>query len=210
MSTLLLLLSRPWFWAPCLLACLTLLATGPLAPRIDRVIAPTAVVRDQGLAFVTPVPKAFHFPLHVQGAVPGMKASGVLVLFEDGFPLGQSDAQHADIRTRGEGLYSHWSRHLYFSSSDGTDPRINGRVYSYHVQSALRPSAVRLALLLATLGVLGFAAHSVRQRTGATTASQAGDRDRRAKRVGVAIVLGVVGLLILGRSSDECTAGGLT
>ena len=198
MRTLLILSSRPWFWAGCLLASLTLLATDQLAPHIEREIAPTTVFREQGFAFITPVPTELRFPFHVQGSSAGVQASGALVLFEDGFPLGPSEVGHVDIRDGGKGLYSYWGLHLYFSSSDGTDPRSNGRVYSYRVQSALRPTALRLSLFLATLGVIGLAVYAARQRTSAATALQSGDRDRRAERVGMALVmLGFIGLLVL-------------
>ena len=53
-----------------------------------------------------------------------------LLLFEDGQPLGPAHALHADIREKAGGRYSHWTREgLYFSASDGSDPRTNGRVY---------------------------------------------------------------------------------
>ena len=53
-----------------------------------------------------------------------------LLVFEDGRPLGPAHSVHADIRDQGEGRYSHWTREgLYFSASDNTDPRTNGREY---------------------------------------------------------------------------------
>jgi lysophospholipase L1-like esterase len=53
-----------------------------------------------------------------------------LVLLEDGHPLPVPHALHEEIRRVGLGRYSHWGDGLIFSSSDGTDPRINGRRYS--------------------------------------------------------------------------------
>jgi len=53
----------------------------------------------------------------------------VAVLLEDGRPLGPAHAIHATIRESGGGAYSHWLHLLYFSSSDGSDPRANGREY---------------------------------------------------------------------------------
>ncbi|NQT15863.1 MAG: hypothetical protein HQ582_24115, partial [Planctomycetes bacterium] len=54
----------------------------------------------------------------------------MLAVFEDGKPLGRARAVHAQIRESGEGRYSHWTRAtLYFSASDNTDPRTNGRKY---------------------------------------------------------------------------------
>jgi hypothetical protein len=64
-----------------------------------------------------------------------------LMLFEDGKQLGPPHALHADIREKGEGRYSHWTREgLYMSASDNSDPRTNGRIYevaSTHPHSAL-------------------------------------------------------------------------
>lgn len=53
-----------------------------------------------------------------------------LLVFEDGQRLGSPHSPHREIREKGEGRYSHWTREtLYFSASDNTDPRTNGRVY---------------------------------------------------------------------------------
>ncbi len=65
----------------------------------------------------------------------------MLVLFEDGKPLGPARSVHAAIRERGQGRFSHWSRAgLYFSASDNSDPRANGR--KYEVASANPKSAL--------------------------------------------------------------------
>ena len=50
-------------------------------------------------------------------------------LYEDGLQLGPPHEPHDEIRESGAGRYSHWRGKLYFSSSDGSDPRINGRSY---------------------------------------------------------------------------------
>ena len=56
--------------------------------------------------------------------------SGIL-LFEDGRPLCPARSVHQNIRERGQGRYSHWTRStLYMSASDNTDPRSNGRKYA--------------------------------------------------------------------------------
>jgi len=52
-----------------------------------------------------------------------------LILLEDGIPLPSPHTPHDDIRRLGAGRYSHWRWHVYFSSSDDTDPRRNGRIY---------------------------------------------------------------------------------
>jgi hypothetical protein len=56
-----------------------------------------------------------------------------LVLWEDDKCLGPAHSQHADIRSMGDGAYSHWHDFLFFSSSDRSDPRKNGRSYRCEV-----------------------------------------------------------------------------
>ncbi len=51
------------------------------------------------------------------------------VLLEDSIALGPAHATHREIETLGGGRYSHWNSSLIFSSSDGSDPRTNGRRY---------------------------------------------------------------------------------
>jgi hypothetical protein len=50
-------------------------------------------------------------------------------LFEDDCPLGPGEALHEDIRRHGGGRYSLWGRSVYFSASDNSDARYNGRKY---------------------------------------------------------------------------------
>lgn len=52
------------------------------------------------------------------------------LLTEDGKPLGPPHAIHANIREQGKGHWSHWGQTVYFSSSDGTNPRYNNRKYA--------------------------------------------------------------------------------
>jgi len=53
-----------------------------------------------------------------------------LLLIEDGRELGPGHEAHETIRNLGRGCYSFWKGELYFSSSDGSDPNRNGRVYA--------------------------------------------------------------------------------
>jgi len=52
-----------------------------------------------------------------------------LLLYENGRHLGPPHAPHDRIQATGGGAYSHWDRLLRFSTSDGSDPRRNGRAY---------------------------------------------------------------------------------
>ena len=52
-------------------------------------------------------------------------------LFEDDRPLGPAHSATGDIRDIGGGRFLHAKEALYFSTSDNTDPRSNGRHYSW-------------------------------------------------------------------------------
>lgn len=54
-----------------------------------------------------------------------------LKLYEDGIALVQAHSLHDDIRNIGKGRYSHWGTTVIFSASDNTDPRTNGKKYTY-------------------------------------------------------------------------------
>ena len=60
-----------------------------------------------------------------------------LEILENGLKLGPPHTMHSDIAKIGEGRYSHWSHKedfVIFSTSDNTDPRTNGRIYSVAVK----------------------------------------------------------------------------
>jgi hypothetical protein len=76
---------------------------------------------EQGRCFVAELPKGLRTDADL-----GSK----LVLLENGVPLPLAHSAHADIRSLGGGRYSHWHESLYFATSDGSDPRSNGRVYT--------------------------------------------------------------------------------
>ncbi|HUS80719.1 MAG TPA: hypothetical protein VM283_05580, partial [Armatimonadota bacterium] len=76
----------------------------------------------------------FCYTAHMDFGEPGDRESSgksQLRLFENGRELGPGHALHADIREQGAGRFSHWTADgLYFSASDNTDPRTNGRTYT--------------------------------------------------------------------------------
>jgi hypothetical protein len=63
----------------------------------------------------------------------GARSVSHLVLLENGTPLGPAHQMHDVIRNKGRGRYSHWGTGLHFSTSDNSDPRVNGRTYTLRV-----------------------------------------------------------------------------
>jgi len=89
---------------------------------VDRTaLLPAAIRHEQGHCFIAR-PGA--------GDGQALTPASRLVLFEDRRLLGPGDALHDTIRRDGGGCYSDWHGALYFSSSDGSDPRTNGRQYA--------------------------------------------------------------------------------
>lgn len=142
-----------------LLAGLGLLL-GSLIIYVD-VFAPNATVRlgavdtkhDDGFAYIAQLKKHSSFPLEHRSDGPNRPDASDLILFEDGRPLGPAHSSHAEIRRQGAGRFSHWDAALWFSSSDGTDPRTNGRSYHAEAKLSFKP-AWQLVVLTAVVAAL--------------------------------------------------------
>jgi len=76
---------------------------------------------ESGKCFLTELPKSL---------VSDMEFRSRIVVYENGMRLGPWRSFHDYIRENGGGSYSHWGDLLYFSSSDGSDPRTNGKIYT--------------------------------------------------------------------------------
>jgi SAM-dependent methyltransferase len=82
------------------------------------------VRREQGHCWIANLPAGI-----ASGDSTGAASSG-LTIFENELELGPAHSAHAQIRELGRGAFSHWGTDLYFSTSDNSDPRRNGRTYS--------------------------------------------------------------------------------
>ena len=69
-------------------------------------------------------------PNYPGDGMPGIPPSN-LRLFEDGKELGPAHLVHTEIRETGQGRFAHWKDFLYFSASDNSDPRTNGKRYEW-------------------------------------------------------------------------------
>lgn len=84
-------------------------------------IAPANMLAEQGHCFIA----------RVQCGMPGDRESkSSVTVWENGVQLGPAHQVHKDIRTSGGGRFSYWVQgNLYFSTTDNSDPRTNGRKY---------------------------------------------------------------------------------
>jgi hypothetical protein len=108
------------------------------APIVEGEVDAASITKEVGEAYVVGIEPLRSRFYAVRGAAVGQRASGTLILLEDGRALGPSDTNHDEIRARGRGAYSYWDQALYFSTSDNTDPRSNGRTYAFQAQAAPR------------------------------------------------------------------------
>jgi len=81
-------------------------------------------------------------------------------LFEDGKAMGPENALRIDIGAAGGGRYCFEKGRLFFSSSDNSDPRINGRIYTLALPRPIAPRWVFLiwgwviALAIVPFGII--------------------------------------------------------
>ncbi len=118
-------------------------------PRIVQVSLPAArIAPEKGYVYVIKIanPGLGYLSEINPDTRPGASVFS-LELYEDGTRLGPSRVRREDIRNFGQGAFSYRRRGLYFSTSDGSSPRTNGR--TYWVRSALAPTplAQRLAVI---------------------------------------------------------------
>ncbi|MEQ8852641.1 transglutaminase-like domain-containing protein [Gimesia sp.] len=89
--------------------------------QVRELITPAAMTHEIGVGYVA----RLKIPHEADS-----KSRSTCILLEDGQPLPHPHALHKLIRETGKGHYSHWTpTTLYFSASDSSDPRTNGRKY---------------------------------------------------------------------------------
>lgn len=122
-------------------------------PRLEANLIVAEISADGGFAYTAPV-----FPRAPRGYVFASDGIGKevsnLQLRENGQLLGPAHAGHSDIREHGQGRYSHWRTRLWFSASDFTDPRVNGRSYSVSGRASLHPFMLAAVVLFDLLVLL--------------------------------------------------------
>jgi hypothetical protein len=75
------------------------------------------------------------------------------IVYENGVPLALPNSKPKSIKYDGNGRYSVSNGYLYFTSSDNTDPRTNGRKYELAWPHPIHPVLQWIAYLVSLLGV---------------------------------------------------------
>ncbi len=74
-----------------------------------------------------------------------------LVLFENADLLGRAHTAYEQVSSVGGGDYTHWVAALFFSSSDHTDPRTNGRRYHGTLTAAVSPRLLQRTIQIGVM-----------------------------------------------------------
>jgi hypothetical protein len=122
-------------------------------PTIEVGFSPGRINFEQGNLYTYPLGnfKSFLYDFSGDNDHGGGNQSS-LELLENGKSLGSGHHPHRKIAELGQGRFAHWENAVYFSSSDGSDPRTNG--YSYaaryraHMKGGIRVWTVSLLLLV--------------------------------------------------------------
>jgi hypothetical protein len=77
----------------------------------------------------------------------------ILHLSESGQRLGPAHSLHDDIRTLGQGRYSHWGNTLIFSAGDNSNPKLNGRTYEVTYNATLPMWVAFIALFVGVVAL---------------------------------------------------------
>jgi len=100
-------------------------ADSAATPQVPKALYPVSYFRELGgLGYSSQLPRQIPW-----GDTYEDSSRSLLQLLEDGIPLGPAHAPHSDITSQGRGRFSHWGDTLLLSTSDNSDPRVNGRAY---------------------------------------------------------------------------------
>lgn len=125
-------------------------ASGTWPMQLRQHLRASTMEPDGGFAWVVRAPLSSPFTV---ASDDGEQHPSRLELTEDGRQLGPGHQPHDDVRLRGGGGYSHWQGQLWFSTTDGSDPRTNGRCYAVAAPAQLSPAwlAAGATLLIAAM-----------------------------------------------------------
>ena len=171
----------PWLLAALVMLFIAVSVLEVLAPTVAADLNPAEMAPHSGQAYTISLRRpgrSISAVFRLAGDALGAPERSTLMLTEDGRALGPPHALHDVIADAGGGRYSHWGSALIFSSSDGSDPRTNGRSYRISGKTRIHPGFFWMLGVLA--GLAGLAASLV--------AIKGEERSRRAAWQGWAVL----------------------
>jgi hypothetical protein len=122
-------------------------------PHLQEKLPVASMVADGGFGYVAA--PSLRPPFGFMVATDSHDRShSLLRLYENGQLLGAAHSLHSEIRERGQGRYSHWNGRLWFSTSDSSDPRANGRAYIISTPASVHPYTFAAVALIDALALV--------------------------------------------------------
>ncbi len=108
-----------------------------LGIKQDIPLPPLAIASGSGSSYTAALPASSYWLFESLADSPINPGHSQTELFENDKPLGPAHSAHNAISGTGSGQFSHWGSTLYFSTSDNSEPRINGRHYKAVITTTL-------------------------------------------------------------------------
>jgi hypothetical protein len=134
-----------WLWLGLIVGLILLalaLWLAGLTHPVSALITASEMEPAQGHSFRAALKDRVGWPWALVGDQADKPPLSDLRVLEDGRTLSPARAWHAEIMERGAGAFSHWRSHVFFSSSDNSDPRTNSRSYSFTATARIQPSII--------------------------------------------------------------------
>src|SRR5262245_8846978 len=125
-----------------------------IEPTYTAHLIPSLIHDDEGNGYWVRINPGFPSPIIAVSDDFDNPSRSNLRLFENDRQLGPPNARHAYIRREGGGAYSFWRGGLLFSSSDNSDPRVNGRTYQASVPLGLSLTGWLALFALNAIGLI--------------------------------------------------------
>lgn len=128
-------------------------------PNVSLEIPVTEIQPYDGYGYVWQIPANGIFT-RIQADENQSPSASLAIVRENGNDLLRRHAEHYLIARNGGGRYSHWKDTLVFSTSDNSDPRINGRRYS--LDTPIQPGTPLISIAFL---ILGYQVYLLSKRT---------------------------------------------
>lgn len=122
--------------------------------RVDYPIPKERISREEENAYIVEITYSWPLAIH-SDSLEHPRYAGTRLL-ENNVKLGPPHQKHDAIRKQGTGGFSHWQQTVYFSSSDNTDPRTNGREYVASIKLQVDVVVFWIPFLLTAMTLLSL------------------------------------------------------
>jgi hypothetical protein len=168
-----------WLWALVAVAAsaaFIVISSIDPGPAVERQLQPSEIAISSGGGYYvsTHLQPKWPWVTEIRGDSNDDGAASLLVLRENGNTLAPAHSLHTEIIGIGGGRYSHWGTGddsiVLFSSSDGSDPRNNGRSYTISAQPNASKVASTIGLIVTLVAIFIATKFLQRPWLGATLA----------------------------------------